>query len=107
MKTIYFYQTADGKTPFKKWLDRLRDKALLRKINERIIGFEKGYLADFASVGNGVMESRIHSHGGIRIYFLAHKDAIIILLQGGNKKTQSRDIAKAQEYAEDFRRRYE
>lgn len=107
MKTIKFYKTSAGKEPFKEWLVKLKDKTVIAKINQRLNFLAQGYMPDFDHVGEGVFETRIHVRGGIRIYFYPHKNTFIILLCGGNKKTQNKDIQKAVEYANDFRGRYE
>lgn len=107
MKTIKFYQTTDGKIPFKEWLDSLKDKKLLTKINARLTFLAQGYMPDFDHVGDGVFETRIHTGPGVRIYFYPHKNTFIILLCGGIKKTQKKDILTAITYAKDFRGRYD
>ena len=107
MKTLKFYQTAAGKTPFQDWLENIKDPVLMAKINNRLQFLAQGYMPDFDHVGQGVFETRIHTGGGIRIYFYPHKNTLIILLCGGIKKTQKKDIQKAIEYANDFRGRYE
>ena len=107
MKQILFYTTLSGKVPFQQWLDGIKQKPLITKIANRIHLLAEGFMPDIDSVGSGVLETRIHTRGGIRIYFYPAKDALIILLCGGNKATQKKDIAKAIEYANDFRGRYE
>lgn len=107
MKTLKFYQTLDGKMPFKDWLESVKDKALKSKINTRLDFLTLGYMPDIDHVGDGVFETRIHTGGGVRIYFYPHKNAMVILLCGGLKRTQAKDIKKAIEYANDFRRRYD
>ncbi|WP_428045711.1 type II toxin-antitoxin system RelE/ParE family toxin [Candidatus Avelusimicrobium fimicolum] len=107
MKTLKFYETADGKVPFKDWLESVKDKSLQGKINTRLNFLALGYMPDFDHVGEGVFETRIHTGGGVRIYFYPHKNTMVVLLCGGLKKTQKKDIQKAIEYANDFRGRYE
>lgn len=103
MKTIKFYATPEGKVPFKEWADNIKDKILSNKVRHRIEMLKQGFMPDFDHVGQGVFETRIHAGGGLRIYFLPYKGTIIVLLCGGIKKSQSRDINKAIEYANEFR----
>jgi putative component of toxin-antitoxin plasmid stabilization module len=59
VKTIAIYETEDGQRPFKKWLDSLRDKATIARINARLARVEFGNLGDAKPVGNGVAELRL------------------------------------------------
>ena len=106
MKEIKFYATTSGKIPFAEWLEGIKDKSLLAKINHRLNTLSAGFMPDIDHVGEGVLETRIHTGGGVRIYFYPAKNAFIILLCGGLKRTQKKDIEKAIEYANDFRGRY-
>lgn len=86
-------------------MDKLTDKTLISKIHQRLTLFSKGFLADVKHLENGVFETRIHTGGGVRIYFYMHGTTLIVLLCGGLKRTQQKDIAKALEYANDFKER--
>lgn len=103
MKKIIFYKTPNGKVPFNDWLGGIKDKITLNKVVNRINMLEQGFMPDFDHVGEGVFETRIHTRGGVRIYYLPYKDAIIVLLCGGIKDTQEKDIRKAISYANEFR----
>ncbi len=70
--------------------------------NDRVV---LGNYGDCDSVGKGVMELRIHYGPGYRIYFSEQGGTILLLLLGGSKRTQARDIKKAQEYLAEFRER--
>ena len=107
MKEIKFYTTLSGKVPFVQWLGGIKDKSLRAKIHHRIHMLEQDFLPDVTYVGDGVLETRIHTGGGVRIYLYPASNDWIVLLCGGLKRTQKKDIAKAIEYANDFRRRYE
>lgn len=107
MKEIKFYATISGKIPFKEWLEGIKDKSLMAKVNNRLHMLAAGFMPDIVHIGDGVFETRIHTGGGVRIYFYPTKEAFIVLLCGGLKRTQKKDIAKAIEYASDFRGRYE
>jgi putative addiction module killer protein len=89
------YQTADSKSPFREWLDTLT-KVVRARIQARVLRFELGNLGDHKSVGEGVWEARVMFGSGYRIYFAKDGNATIVLLVGGDKRSQSKDIAKAQ-----------
>ncbi|MEH2314777.1 MAG: type II toxin-antitoxin system RelE/ParE family toxin [Nostoc sp.] len=102
-REIRNYLTGDGKNIFDEWLDSLRDRRAKAKIRARLDRVEDGNLGDCKSVGEGVFELRIDYGSGYRIYFGQEGITIIILLCGGDKSTQERDIGKAQEYWKDYR----
>lgn len=84
---------------FDKWLRRLRDRRAKAVILKRLRRASLGHLGDVSSVGGGVSEFRIHHGPGYRVYFVRHEKTIIVLLCGGDKGSQSRDIEKARELA--------
>ncbi len=84
---------------FDSWFTKLRDKEAIRRIQMRIDRAEGGNLGDCAPVGEGVLEMRIHYGPGYRVYFFQKDKEIVILLAGGNKSTQSKDIKTAQTIA--------
>ncbi|MEM8805290.1 MAG: type II toxin-antitoxin system RelE/ParE family toxin [Cyanobacteria bacterium P01_G01_bin.38] len=98
-------ESIDGKNPFSNWLDSLRDKKSKAKIQIRLERVKMGNLGDFKSVGEGVLELRIRHGPGYRVYFAQVGLAIILLLCGGDKSTQQRDILQAQQFWTDFKRR--
>ncbi len=87
---------------FTKWLASLKDRKLHMRIALRLDQVERGNLGDHHSVGDGVSELRFHTSSGIRIYYTLRGLEIVILLVGGDKSTQSRDIAKAKKLAQEF-----
>ena len=104
-KEIRQYETPEGKAPFKEWLFALRDVQARARINTRINRLAFGHFGDCLFVGQGVFELQIHFGPGYRIYFGEEKGILIILLCGGDKSTQGRDIEKAKRYWEDYRGR--
>ncbi len=83
---------------FDKWLRKLKDLRAKAKILFRIQKIESdGHFGDCKSVGGGIRELRINYAKGYRIYFVEKEGRVIILLTGGSKSTQKRDIAKAKE----------
>ncbi len=81
---------------FDTWLSKLKDSRGKARIIERIRSAERGNFGDSESVGNGVSEMRIHFGPGYRVYFSRNGDVVYVLLCGGTKRGQQRDIARAQ-----------
>lgn len=82
---------------FARWLAGLRDSRARARINVRIRRLSVGNPGDVKPVGEGVSEMRIDYGSGYRVYFVQRGAALIILLAGGDKRTQDRDIATARE----------
>lgn len=92
VKVLYEIRQTDV---FSQWLTRLRDKKALARIIARLESARLGNLGDVKSVGGGVREMRIHVGPGYRIYFVQTGQVVLLLLCGGDKATQRRDIEKA------------
>lgn len=99
------YLTENGQNPFRDWLEGLRDQQARARIRVRLNRIRLGNFGDSKSVGAGVSELRIPHGPGYRVYFGRKGNTVVILLYGGDKGTQSRDIALAQEYWNDYLRR--
>ena len=95
-------QIESGK--FKHWLKKLKDETGRSRIVSRINRLMEGLPGDVAPVGNGVSELRIHYGPGYRVYFHQRGDTMIILLCGGDKGTQRRDIDTACRILTDWRK---
>jgi putative addiction module killer protein len=80
---------------FGKWLKGLRDANAYARIVQRIRRLERGNPGDVKSVGGGLHELRIDYGPGYRVYFVYEGSAVVILLCGGDKSTQDRDIKRA------------
>ena len=85
--------------PFGQWLDGLSDLRARARIQARIDRLQDGNAGDVAPVGEGVSELRLHFGSGWRVYFTEHKGQVIILLVGGRKGTQAKDIKLAMKLA--------
>ncbi len=90
-----FYRTAE----FDSWLSNLKDKIGKARILKRIRAAEGGNFGDCEPVGGGVSEMRIHVGPGYRLYYTRTGEVIYLLLLGGGKSSQSRDIKRAIEMA--------
>ncbi|MYM35938.1 type II toxin-antitoxin system RelE/ParE family toxin [Duganella sp. FT94W] len=89
---------------FQRWPTRLPDRNARLIINERLFRLSNGLSSDVEPVGEGVGELRIHYGPGYRVYFLTRGTAVIILLCGGNKSSQPRDIRRAKRLAQQWRK---
>lgn len=87
---------------FSQWLTKLKDMRARIAIARRIERAQSGNLGDVKSVGESVYEMRIDMGPGYRLYYTMRGDKIIILLVGGDKSTQQRDIEKAIEMAKEM-----
>lgn len=85
---------------YKKWFHSLNDKRAKARIDVRIKRVSLGNFGDAQPVGNGVSELKIDYGAGYRVYFVKQGNLIVILLCGGDKSTQSKDIQKAHELAQ-------
>lgn len=101
-RELLIYETSDGKRPFSKWLESLRDINARAKIRARLDRVEAGNLGDVRAVGEGVGELRIDYGPGYRVYFGQVGTTVILLLCGGDKSTQDADIRQAIEYWTDY-----
>lgn len=99
------YLTESGHNPFREWLEGLRDRQARARIRVRLNRIRLGNFGDCKSVGRGVRELRVPHGPGYRVYFGRKGNTVVILLHGGDKKTQSKDIALAQAYWDDYLRR--
>lgn len=102
-KILRIYATASGRRPFQEWFDSLKDYAAKARILVRLDRIRLGNPGDSKTLGEGVCELRMDSGPGYRVYFGQDADSIVILLCGGTKRTQTRDIAMAKKFWADYR----
>ena len=96
--------TGDGKSPFESWFSGL-DVAAGAKVSVALARLGQGDLSKARGVGEGVLEYRIDWGPGYRVYFGRDGEMLVILLTGGTKKRQQRDIERAKELWTDYKRR--
>ena len=87
---------------FSSWLEALRDQRAKGKIAACIQRLALGNPGDVAPIGDGLSELRFHYGPGYRVYFVQRGDVLIILLCGGDKRSQAKDIEKAKELTEEL-----
>lgn len=91
---------------FARWLRGLRDRGARLRIAGRLRLLAMGHGGDAKPVGEGVSELRIHHGPGYRVYFARRGDALVLILAGGDKASQRRDIERAKELAREWRRQW-
>lgn len=98
------YLDAAGRSPFARWFKKL-DPVAAAKVTTALGRMEEGNLGDSKGVGGGVLERRIRFGPGYRIYFARDGTRLVLLLGGGDKSTQARDIKRAKERWKHYRQR--
>lgn len=102
-REIRFYETVSGRVPCAEWMDSLEGQDIYEIVMLRLDKVERGTLGETRSVGDGVSELIINDGPGYRIYYgqLGRRGDIVVLLHGGEKKTQEADIKLAKKYWND------
>ena len=101
MFNIEEYLDQKGKRPFKIWLDKL-DRKIQSRIMARISRFRYGNFGDYKKVTKNIFEARFFFGAGYRVYFALVDRQIILLLCGGDKSRQTKDIQMAQKYLQRY-----
>ncbi len=94
---VQAFQSGPGKSPYEDWLQSLDKKTRVR-IVERVRRLEKGQFGDYKKIDHCLYELRFFFGPGYRIYFGDYRGTLILLLTGGDKKSQTGDIRTAQRY---------
>ncbi len=103
--TLEYYINEAGKLPFKEWLENLKDVRARAKIRISLDRIRLGNFGHARSVGEGVHELKIDYGPGYRVYYAFTGKTIVLLLLGGDKASQSKDIVRAKEHWKAFKRR--
>ncbi|MGI0495505.1 type II toxin-antitoxin system RelE/ParE family toxin [Alkalinema pantanalense CENA528] len=102
---VEVYTTSQGTQPFTEWLNSLKDTQGSNKILLRIRRIQMGNLGDHKFIADGVFELRMQFGPGYRVYFGKVENRVILLLCGGDKRSQESDIQKALKYWKDYTER--
>ena len=94
-----------GHIPFQEWFEHLKDRHGRARITARLTRLQAGLLGQTNRIGSGVHELKIDTGPGYRVYFANDGADIVILLVGGSKRTQAKDIKLAQTYWSDYKLR--
>ncbi len=105
MINLVRYRQTNDDEPLSDWLGSIRDKIAQARIRIRLRQVEAGNFGDCESVGEGVSELRVHVGAGYRVYFGRHGQTVVVLLCGGDKRTQTNDIKRAKLFWADWKGR--
>lgn len=86
-----------------RWLNSLRDRAGRDRIISRVDRLKRGLVGDVQPVGDGISELRVHHGPGYRVYFLRRGELLVVILCGGDKDSQARDVTRARALAAEWR----
>ena len=101
-KQVLIYEDAAGKRPFNEWFYSFRNPKTRRRILQRLSRLENGNYGDYKVLKDGVFELRLDFDSGYRIYCGEEGNQLVILLCGGDKSTQEKDIATAKAYWREY-----
>ncbi|MHA1540006.1 MAG: type II toxin-antitoxin system RelE/ParE family toxin [Alphaproteobacteria bacterium] len=101
-KEVVVFTDKTGKQPFAEWLDEL-DFATQVRIDKRLLRIALGNYGDHKPLKDGIQELRFTFGSGYRVYFAEDGDKIVVLLSGGDKSTQKKDIKKAIDYWKEYK----
>ena len=102
-KTIILYEDATGKVPYSEWLVGIRQRSTRHRIIDRMARVKHGNYGDFKSLKDGVFELRFNFGPGYRVYFGEDGDTIVVLLCGGTKARQVKDVKTAKAYWKEYK----
>ena len=102
---IKIYADAQGYAPFEQWLNQLPDRLARANIRARLTRLEAGNFGDCKPLREGVQELRINHGAGYRVYLSRQGGVLVLLLSGSDKSDQSREIARAIAYLNDWKER--
>ena len=103
-REVRLYADAKGRCPFEVWLNGLRDLKARAIVRERIARLMLGNFGDAKAIGEGVFEIRVTFGPGYRIYYAEDGKRIVVLLCGGSKRSQAKDIDRARICWNDYKR---
>ncbi len=102
-RLVEIYRDKYGFEPYTEWINSLVDWKIKARIEQRLRRVEQGNLGDYKSLGGGIFEFRFDFGSGYRVYFGKKQEKLIILLIGGDKSTQKKDIISAKTYWDEYK----
>lgn len=105
MFELRHYTTVDGVDVFAQWLNSLRDRQAQARVAARLVRLNNGNFGDCKPLGEGVWELRIDWGPGYRVYYAIQSQRLILLCEGGDKRSQAADIKRAIERWQDWQQR--
>ena len=102
---VLHYLATSGRCPFQEWIESVNSSVVKAAVAARINRIRSGTLDDWKSVGDGVFELRVDLGPGYRVYFGRDGKTVVILLSGGEKRSQESDIKRAKGYWRDYETR--
>src|SRR4051812_21035056 len=102
-KEVVAFRARNGRVPFEDWLDDLRDKRAVARVLARLARVRNGNIGDCKPLGDGITELRIDCGPGYRVYFGQRGNTLVVLLCGGDKGTQERDIRQAKQFWQEYK----
>lgn len=97
-RELQIYRDPNGREPFTEWLASIRDRKTRNRIQVRLDRLEYGHFGDCKSIGQGIFEIRLQFGAGYRIYFGEVDRTVVLILGGGDKSSQPRDIEHVEAY---------
>jgi putative addiction module killer protein len=101
---LCIFQDAGGRRPFANWFDRLGDRGVQARVMRRLDRLQAGNPGDYRALGSGLMELRIDTGPGYRVFFAQIPIGRCLILCGGSKRTQVADIERARKWLEEARK---
>jgi len=99
---LEYYQQENGAVPFRDWLRELRDMRAAARIRARLTRIRAGNFGTIRALGDGVSELKIDYGPGYRVYYAMSGKTVVLLLIGGDKSTQKKDIQTAKNFWRDY-----
>ncbi|HCC58423.1 MAG TPA: addiction module killer protein [Solibacterales bacterium] len=102
-REVEFYVDGDGNCPFKEWLESLKDHVARAQVDKRITRVRLGLFGNCDEVGEGVIELKLDTGPGYRLYCAQDGRTLVVLLCGGTKRRQQSDIEQARKFWRDYK----
>lgn len=101
-RRLFYFVDGQGEAPFENWLSSIKNPTTLKRIQSRLLRLESGNFGDCKYLDQGVNELRLFFGPGYRVYFGEDENVLVVLLCGGDKSSQGKDIALAKQYWQEY-----